>query len=142
MARTDYTRFSLYSITRLRRMAEKWRKLTKGAKDTPADVPPGHLAVSVGNPGRRFVIRASYLNHPVFRQLLDQAYEEYGHEHHGPIAFPCNEFIFEQIIQSLGRSKECHRMKQHCCLQPTEKEKGVLGDCRPVLHGMLGRETW
>lgn len=79
-----------------------WRKLAEGGeKKLPHDVPPGHLAVMVGEAGKRFVMRADYLNHPIFRQLLDQAYEEYGHNNNGPLAIPCNEFLFQDIIHSL-----------------------------------------
>nr|POF09425.1 auxin-responsive protein saur71 [Quercus suber] len=66
------------------------------SKETPhpQDVPPGHLAVKVGEASKRFVIRADYLNHPVIRQLLDQAYEENVHNKSGPLAIPCDEFLF------------------------------------------------
>lgn len=78
------------------------RRLTRGSeKKPPRDVPPGHLAVVVGEARRRFVVRADLLNHPVLRQLLDQAYEEYAHECPGPLAIPCDELLFEDIVHSL-----------------------------------------
>ncbi|TQD97254.1 hypothetical protein C1H46_017095 [Malus baccata] len=43
-----------------------------------------------------------FLNHPVLRQLLDQAYEEYGHGSSGPSAMPCDEFLFEDKLHYLG----------------------------------------
>nr|DAD28688.1 TPA_asm: hypothetical protein HUJ06_030156 [Nelumbo nucifera] len=103
----------------LRRIAELWRKIAGGGKkEVPHDVPPGHLAVVVGDSGRRFIIRTSYLNHPIFRQLLDQAYEEYGHNHSGLLALPCNEFLFKEIIHSLGDG----RSVSHCFCPATKKE--------------------
>lgn len=71
-------------------------------KKPPRDVPPGHLAVTVGEARRRFVIRADYLNHPLLQQLLDEAYEEYGQSKEGPLAIPCDEFLFQNIIRSLA----------------------------------------
>ncbi|KAL6138444.1 hypothetical protein ACLB2K_063727 [Fragaria x ananassa] len=78
------------------------RRLARGGeKKPPQDVPRGHLAVVVGEARRWFVVRADFLNHPVLRQLLDQAYEEYGHANPGPLAIPCDEFLFEDIVHSL-----------------------------------------
>lgn len=52
---------------------------------------------------RRFVVRASYLNHPIFKKLLIQAEEEYGFCNHGPLAIPCDEFEFEEILRVMAR---------------------------------------
>ncbi|KAL5137097.1 Auxin-responsive protein SAUR40 [Glycine soja] len=60
-----------------------------------------HLAVTVGEAKRRFVIRAGYLNHPLLQQLLDQYEGRYGFNKSGPLAIPCDEFLFEDIIQTL-----------------------------------------
>ncbi|KAF8396473.1 hypothetical protein HHK36_018096 [Tetracentron sinense] len=100
------------NVVRVRRMARLWRKLAGGGeRKPPRDVPPGHLAVIVGEAGRRFVIRASYLNHPIFRQLLDQAYEKYGHyNHNGPLAIPCDESLFEDVVQSL---RDCRNVDNY-----------------------------
>ncbi|CAN1134969.1 Auxin-responsive protein SAUR50 [Linum perenne] len=73
-----------------------------GAKKLPRDVPPGHLPVIVGESGKRFVIKADHLNHPILRKLLDQAYEEYGHSNDGLLAIPCDEPSFRDIIHSLS----------------------------------------
>ncbi|KAM0990808.1 hypothetical protein ACFX2C_009276 [Malus domestica] len=80
----------------------KWKLAGGGEKKPPRDVPPGHLAVVVGEARRRFVVKAGFLNHPVLRQLLDRAYEEYGHDSPGILAIPCDEFLFEDIVHSLG----------------------------------------
>ncbi|KAF8403198.1 hypothetical protein HHK36_011297 [Tetracentron sinense] len=115
-----------------------WRKVAGGGeKKLPSDVPRGHIAVTVGEAGRRFVIRASYLNHPVFRQLLDQAYEEYGHNQDGLLAIPCDEIVFQSIIQSL---KDCTNVSS-CRL--TEEKLGLSSwrESRPLLHG-FARLTW
>jgi len=87
-------------IVRLRQMLLRWRKK---ARLTAYDVPEGHVAVCVGPSMRRFVVRASYLNHPIFKKLLMQAEEEYGFCNHGPLAIPCDEFEFEEILRVMAR---------------------------------------
>ncbi|XP_076885661.1 auxin-induced protein 15A-like [Bidens hawaiensis] len=92
-------------IVHLRQMLRRWRKKAALAsrKCIPSDVPAGHVAVSVGSNCRRFVVRATYLNHPVFNKLLIQAEEEFGFDHSGPLAIPCDEYLFEEIIRFLSR---------------------------------------
>ena len=84
------TEFSTCDICNIvnRRIASIWRKLARVGEKLPGDIPQGHLAVTVGKACRRFVIRADYLNHPIFQQLLDQAYEENGNKKDGPLAIP------------------------------------------------------
>ncbi|KAK3006194.1 hypothetical protein RJ639_017733 [Escallonia herrerae] len=61
-----------WNIVKFNRMACMWAKQPRiGKKKPPHDVPPGHVAATVGEAGRRFVIRAGYLNHPILRQQLD-----------------------------------------------------------------------
>ncbi|KAI9154248.1 hypothetical protein LWI28_023320 [Acer negundo] len=71
----------VFNIVKLKKIPCVWQKLANGGeRKLPRDVPPGHFAVIVGKARRRFVIKADYLNQPVFRQLLDQAeaYEDYS----------------------------------------------------------------
>ncbi|KAK9164423.1 hypothetical protein Syun_005325 [Stephania yunnanensis] len=92
-------------IVRLRQMLRRWRsKASMAAGRIPSDVPAGHVAVTVGRASKRFVVRATYLNHPVFKRLLVQAEEEYGFAHHGPLSIPCDESVFEEILRFLSRS--------------------------------------
>lgn len=96
------SRRDMFNIVKLNRLRGRWRLARGGEKKPPKDVPRGHLAVVVGEARRRFVVRTDFLNHPVLRQLLDQAYEEYGrHASTGPLAIPCDEFLFEDIVHSL-----------------------------------------
>ncbi|XP_075636517.1 auxin-induced protein 15A-like [Castanea sativa] len=121
-------------------MACMWRQFARGgAKKPPRDVPPGHLAVEVGEASKRFVIRVDYLNHPVIRQLLDQAYEENVHNKSGPLAIPCNEFLFEDIIQSLEGS---NNESQFTCHGAVEKlGLSSLRDSRPFRQGIARKST-
>ncbi|XP_012084400.1 auxin-responsive protein SAUR24 [Jatropha curcas] len=59
-------------------------------------VPKGHVAVYVGEVERkRYVVPISYLNHPCFQDLLNQAEEEFGFNHPmGALTIPCNEDAF------------------------------------------------
>ncbi|XP_010917979.1 auxin-responsive protein SAUR50 [Elaeis guineensis] len=90
---------------RVRQTLRRWStraSLRRGCR-APADVPAGHVAICVGSSGRRFVVRAAYLNHPVFRKLLAEAEEEYGFSTSaGPIAVPCDESRFEQILRQIS----------------------------------------
>ncbi|KAF3618019.1 putative filament-like plant protein 6-like [Capsicum annuum] len=92
-------------IVRLRQMLRRWRKkaaMTARSR-VPSDVPSGHVAVIVGANCKRFVVRANYLNHPLFKKLLARAEEEYGFLNSGPLSIPCDETLFEDIICYLAR---------------------------------------
>ncbi|KAK6943948.1 Small auxin-up RNA [Dillenia turbinata] len=113
-------------------MRHLWRKFSRcSEKGLPRDVPPGHLAVNVGEAGRRFIIKADYLNLPVFRKLLDQAYQEYGLHQDGPLSLPCDEFLFEEIIQSL----KCGMHARKCSCHVVNEKQGLSlwNDSMPLL---------
>lgn len=89
---------SLSACTKIRHMLRRWRHKS-------SNVPAGHVAISVGARRRRFVVRTTYLNHPVFRKLLVEAEEEYGFSNTaGPLAIPCEESVFEEILRFLQRT--------------------------------------
>ncbi|KAL5998661.1 hypothetical protein ACLOJK_009605 [Asimina triloba] len=64
----------------------------------PRDVPKGHLVVYVGGDFKRFVIRVKFLEHPLFRELLDRAREEYDFCPYSRLCIPCDENIFLNVI--------------------------------------------
>ncbi|KAL3750981.1 auxin-induced protein 6B [Eucalyptus grandis] len=68
----------------------------------PDDVKEGHFAVVAleGDQPKRFVIPLSYLAHPTFLRLLEMAAEEYGFEHEGALAIPCEPSELERILSS------------------------------------------
>ncbi|PIA56064.1 hypothetical protein AQUCO_00700421v1 [Aquilegia coerulea] len=69
-------------------------------------VPKGHIAVYVGeNEKRRFVVPISYLTHPLFQDLLNQAEEEFGFNHPmGGLTIPCDEDSFIELTSLLNSS--------------------------------------
>ncbi|XP_028766591.1 auxin-induced protein 6B-like [Neltuma alba] len=137
-------------IVRLRQMLRQWRnKARMSARRIPSDVPAGHVAVCVGNNSRRFVVRASYLNHPVFKKLLVQAEEEYGFSNHGPLAIPCDEAVFEEVLGYISRSESgrsarfanTEELHRHC-LVGMRSNLEVWAESRPLLHGFAEKTIW
>ncbi|XP_042474492.1 indole-3-acetic acid-induced protein ARG7-like [Zingiber officinale] len=129
-------------IVRLRQMLRRWRqRASVSSSSPPPDVPAGHVAVCVGRMARRFVVRASHLNHPVLRQLLHQAEEEYGFPsgRTGPVALPCvDEALFEHLLRHISSSRF-----RNCSLEDFEIMLSFIGgdlcqfsgDLRPLLRG-------
>ncbi|XVE59045.1 hypothetical protein DITRI_Ditri05aG0013300 [Diplodiscus trichospermus] len=71
-----------------------------GSNFVPADVKEGHFAVvtDYGEEPRRFVVPLSYLTHPRFLMLLEQAAEEYGFDREGALTIPCRPSELERIL--------------------------------------------
>ncbi|KNA20086.1 hypothetical protein SOVF_055560 [Spinacia oleracea] len=60
-------------------------------------VPKGHITVYVGDK-KRYMVPLSYLSHPEFQDLLQQAEEEFGFNHPiGGLTIPCSEETFFSI---------------------------------------------
>ncbi|GLJ36119.1 hypothetical protein SUGI_0724580 [Cryptomeria japonica] len=71
-----------------------------------AVTPRGHVAVYVGEDRQRFVIKTEYINHPLFRELLEEAEKEYGYHNEGPLLLPCQVVLFHRILWTL-RAVKC-----------------------------------
>ncbi|KAF8013469.1 hypothetical protein BT93_I1346 [Corymbia citriodora subsp. variegata] len=123
-------------IVTIRQMLRRWRRKAAqaAAAAPPPDVPAGHVAVLVGGGCRRYVVPATHLNHPVFRRLLVRAEEEYGFANHGPLAIPCDEAVFEEILRAVSRAEELQR----CCHVGFRSggPNGLLSESRPLLNGV------
>ncbi|RYR22679.1 hypothetical protein S245_007167 [Arachis hypogaea] len=79
------------------------RRATSISSSKRTNVPKGYLAVYVGDNLRRFVIPISYLNQPLFQELLNQAEEEFGYDHpNGHLTIPCSEDEFQNISSRLN----------------------------------------
>ncbi|XP_047328962.1 auxin-responsive protein SAUR50-like [Impatiens glandulifera] len=138
-------------IVRLRQMLRRWRKKAALASRCrlPSDVPAGHVAVCVGTNGRRFVVRAAYLNHPIFTRLLVLAEEEYGFNNSGPLTIPCDEALFEEILWHLNRSDSSKSTRflnleefQTQCHVGVRSNVDIWPECRPLLHSCKNESFW
>ncbi|CAL9021623.1 unnamed protein product [Prunus brigantina] len=78
--------------------------LNHSASSKTLEIPKGHFAVYVGkNQKKRFVIPVSYLNEPLFLDLLNQAEEEFGYVHPmGGVTIPCSEDSFVHLTSCLS----------------------------------------
>ncbi|XP_050378321.1 auxin-induced protein 15A-like [Argentina anserina] len=67
-------------------------------------IPKGYFAVYVvKSQKKRFVVPISYLNQPLFQDLLSQAEEEFGYHHPmGGITIPCTEDTFIDLTSRLS----------------------------------------
>ncbi|XP_057545620.1 auxin-induced protein 15A-like [Amaranthus tricolor] len=71
-------------------------------------VPKGHVAVYVGEYDnnekiKRYVVPLSFINHPSFQDLLNQAEEKFGYNHPmGGLTIPCSEKIFNDLTTRLN----------------------------------------
>jgi SAUR family protein len=92
-------------VFRLPGIANAKRSLTRSLSASKSlDIPKGYFAVYVGkSQTKRFVVPISYLNEPVFQDLLSQAEEEFGYEHPmGGITIPCSEYTFQDLTSRLS----------------------------------------
>ncbi|KAF5745061.1 auxin-induced protein 6B-like [Tripterygium wilfordii] len=83
-------------------------------------VKKGWLAVEVGLEEeeedcefQRFVIPISYLYHPIFKTLLDRAYEVYGYHADGPLRLPCSVDDFLHLRWRIEKESDRRRHAQH-----------------------------
>ncbi|XP_010246401.1 PREDICTED: auxin-responsive protein SAUR21-like [Nelumbo nucifera] len=76
------------------------------SKTATVGVPKGHIAVYIGETQKkRFVVPISYLNHPLFQDLLCRAEEEFGFNHPmGGLTIPCQEEVFLDLTSRLSSS--------------------------------------
>ncbi|KAG6699404.1 hypothetical protein I3842_08G066100 [Carya illinoinensis] len=132
----------IYHIVRLCQMLRRWRnKARMSANRIPSDVPAGHVPVCVGTSCKRFVVPATYLNHPVFKKLLVQAEEEYGFANQGPLAIPCDESLFEEVLRFISGPDKSARLVnlqdfQRFCHAGIRSNLDFWPESRPLLDGL------
>ncbi|KAL0436396.1 UNVERIFIED_CONTAM: Auxin-responsive protein SAUR50 [Sesamum radiatum] len=94
------------AVERLQRSLLLGKKSCPGDVDeldeiaVPEDVKEGHFAVIAVDDDelKRFVVPLSFLTHPSFLRLLEQAAEEYGFDHDGALTVPCRPTELERIL--------------------------------------------
>ncbi|KAH6768966.1 hypothetical protein C2S51_014302 [Perilla frutescens var. frutescens] len=63
----------------------------------------GCLSIYVGEERERFVIKTEYVNHPLFKALLEEAESEYGYSCEGPLLLPCNVDHFLHLLAEINK---------------------------------------
>lgn len=63
----------------------------------------GHFVVYT-NDNTRFLVPLRFLNHPIFRVLLEMAEEEYGLTAHGPLRVPCEKEFLHFVLCLLRKN--------------------------------------
>ncbi|XP_061372873.1 auxin-responsive protein SAUR32-like [Gastrolobium bilobum] len=79
------------------------------------DIPKGCMAIKVGQgeEQQRITVPVSYLNHPLFSQLLKEAEEEYGFAQQGTIIIPCQVQEFKHVQHMIDRDRSLQQQQQH-----------------------------
>lgn len=79
-------------------------------KESPSSVTPtGFLALYVGEERQRYVVPTSYLCHPLFKMLLEKAYNEFGFAQRNGLVVPCTASTFQEVVNAI----ECNNGKFH-----------------------------
>ncbi|CAN8276658.1 unnamed protein product [Cochlearia groenlandica] len=79
----------------LKRCSSLGKKQCYDEEGLPLDVPKGHFPVYVGQNRTRYILPVSFLSHPKFLILLQEAEEEFGFNHDmGGLTIPCDEVVF------------------------------------------------
>ncbi|KAJ0973400.1 hypothetical protein J5N97_021359 [Dioscorea zingiberensis] len=58
----------------------------------------GTVPVYIGDDHRRYFVPPEFLSHPLFKMLLEKAYEEYGFEQRGGLLIPCRVSVFQEVM--------------------------------------------
>eukprot|EP01018_Ginkgo_biloba_P027649 Gb_16163 [translate_table: standard] len=129
-------------------IVRRWHKLASSgllsrrrkswSSDVPADVPEGHLAVYVGRECKRFVIQTGYINHPLFRPLLEKAEEEFGVNVKGPILIPCTPHLFHRVLSLINSNANLTHsdilQELHCLIEAESMEYCCASSARAPSH--------
>ncbi|KAK4419399.1 Auxin-responsive protein SAUR50 [Sesamum alatum] len=63
--------------------------------------PTGTFPVYVGEKRQRFVVPMRYLSHPLFKIMLEKAYDEFGFEQRNGLSVPCSVHAFLEMISAV-----------------------------------------
>lgn len=74
-------------------------------------VPDGCFSIYVGPQKQRFVIKTEYVNHPLFKTLLEEAELEYGYSTEGPLMLPCDVDTFVKVLVEIEYSDEINSLQ-------------------------------
>ncbi|KAG2244176.1 hypothetical protein Bca52824_093964 [Brassica carinata] len=86
----------------LKRCSSLGKKQCYDEEGLPLDVPKGHFPVYVGEKRTRYIVPITFLSHPEFLILLQQAEEEFGFRHDmGGLTIPCEEVVFLSLTSMI-----------------------------------------
>ncbi|TMW85784.1 hypothetical protein EJD97_022495 [Solanum chilense] len=86
-----------HALTTNRSRKSKYRVSTQGC-----------FSVYVGSYKQRFAIKIEYVNHPLFKMLLDEAESEFGYNSKGPLVLPCDVDFFLNLLMELDSNEANH----------------------------------
>ena len=72
----------------------------EGSPDS-STTPTGFFAVYVGEERQRFVVQTSFLNHPLFKMLLEKSCNEFGFEQSTGLVVPCTVSTFQEVLNAV-----------------------------------------
>ncbi|CAA2970485.1 auxin-induced protein 6B-like [Olea europaea var. sylvestris] len=94
-----------------RHLSQKYECLLRddegGASPTATTRRTGTFAVYVGEDRQKFVVPTAYLSHPLFKILLEKAYNEFGFQQSNGLVLPCSVTVFQEVISAV----ECSHRK-------------------------------
>ncbi|CAK8544092.1 unnamed protein product [Lathyrus sativus] len=67
----------------------------------------GVFALYVGEERERYVVPTGYLCHPLFKMLLEKAYNEFGFQQRNGLVVPCSVSAFHEVVNAI----ECNNCK-------------------------------
>ncbi|XP_050914263.1 auxin-induced protein 15A-like [Lathyrus oleraceus] len=67
----------------------------------------GVFALYVGEKRERYVVPTRYLCHPLFKMLLEKAYNEFGFQQRNGLVVPCSVSAFQEVVNAI----ECKNCK-------------------------------
>ncbi|KAF2549983.1 hypothetical protein F2Q68_00038117 [Brassica cretica] len=85
----------------IKRCSSLGKKQCYDEEGLPLDVPKGHFPVYVGENRTRYIVPITFLSHPEFLILLQQAEEEFGFHHMGGLTIPCEEVVFLSLTSMI-----------------------------------------
>ena len=90
-------------VFRLQSIVSNAKQLIKLNNKHQRDIPKGYLAVYVGEfQKKRFVVPLSYLDQPLFQDLLRRSEDEFGFNHPmGGLTILCREDAFVHLTNQL-----------------------------------------
>ncbi|KAL3536096.1 hypothetical protein ACH5RR_004557 [Cinchona calisaya] len=68
---------------------------------SPSITPTGTFALYVGEGRERFVVPTGYLSHPLFKMLLEKAYDEFGFDQRNGLVVPCSVATFKEVVSAI-----------------------------------------